>query len=102
VHLSKYGIERYQPGPSTTPTVPATAWKASFDDGATWHDATDVGGAPTWLVAGPLASPPGSAIVLPDVAWLVPALRFDSSPEVIIRDATFDDDQRPPAIHLDD
>lgn len=103
MHLSKTGIERYQPNPSTTPTISASLWEASFDDGTTWVAAQVVSGAPTWLVAGPDATSPGSATVLPDgVAWVVPALRFSNPPELIVRDATFDEGQRPPTIHLTD
>lgn len=102
MHLSKTGVERYQPGPSTTPAVDATLWEASFDDGATWVAATVISNAPTWLVAGPHATSPGSAVVLSDVAWVVPALRFANAPELIVRDATFPEGQRPPTIHLTD
>jgi hypothetical protein len=102
VRLSRYGIERYQPGPTTTPTVPAADWEASFDGGITWHAAEVISSAPTWLVAGPLAATPGDAYVLPDLPHIVPAIRFANAPELIVRDETFDDDQRPPTIHLID
>jgi hypothetical protein len=100
VHLSRQGIERYQPGPTTDPPVDPSIWSASFDGGNTWRDADVVNDAPTWLVAGPDAVSPGSAIVLADTAWIVPALRFTNGAEIIIRDASFDEEHRPPAIYL--
>ena len=102
MHLSRQGVERYQPGPTTTPAIAASLWEASFDGGTTWHPAEVVSSAPTWLVAGPAAPSPGAAYVLPDTAWVVPSLRFVNAPETIIRDATFPDDQRPPTIHITD
>lgn len=101
MRLSRQGVERYEPGPTTTPPIDPALWLASFDGGLTWVAATVAGGQPTWLVAGPaVASPPAGATKLPDVEWLVPAVKFDNAPETIIRDESFDADQQPPAIYL--
>jgi hypothetical protein len=101
MHISRQGVERYQPGPITDPPIAASAWSASFDGKATWKDAVVVAGAPTWLVAGPdVTSPPGAAAVLPDSPWTVPALKFANGSEVVIRDEDFEGDEQPPAIYL--
>lgn len=101
MHLSQQGVERYQPGPVTVPAIDPADWSASFDGGTTWHAADPVDGQPTWLVAGPsVTAPPAGAIQLADAPWVVPAMKFTNGPETVIRDASFDDKQRPPAIYL--
>lgn len=100
MRLSRQGVEHYKPGPTTDPAVDPADWSASFDGSETWVAAEVVENAPAWLVAGPDATDPGDATVLPDVEWLVPALKFANSPETIIRDQSFDGDQQPPAIYL--
>lgn len=101
MHLSRQGVERYQPGPITNPAIDPATWSASFDGGVTWVASAVINSAPTWLVAGPsVSSLPGGATRLPDTAWVVPALKFTNGSETVIRDESFDDDQRPPAIYL--
>lgn len=85
------GVERYRPRPTTDPAIAASQWQASFDGGLTWVNAsvqTDLipAGEPTWLLAhATVASPPVGATVMPDLEWVIPAIRFANDPELIVR-----------------
>ena len=84
MRLHPTAVEWYPLEITTDPAV--SAWEASFDNGATWVASTTVGtdGYSRWLVAGPDATSPGTAIVLP-LGRTSPRIRATDSPEVIVR-----------------
>lgn len=85
MQLNRRAVEWYALEITTDPAV--TGWEASFDDGASWKASTAVGtdGWSRWLVAGPDAATPGTAVVL--AATVRPLVRATENPEVVVRDA---------------
>ena len=86
--LNRRSIEYYLLQIVTDPATTTTDWSASFDGGTTWTTAADIESVGQrwsgWLVAGPDASTPGTATVLPTgPTW--PLVRHVDNPETIIR-----------------
>lgn len=83
MQLNPWGRELYDPRPATAPAV--GDWEATFDEGATWHEATLVEGHPTWLLAGPRVEVGDAVAVI--TGRTQPILRSVSNPELIARRA---------------
>ena len=86
MRLHPKGVEYYRLGLTTDPATVTTDWAASFDDGDTWTTAADVDGLSGWLVAGPDADTPGTAVVL-TTGTTRPIVRHVDNPETIVRTA---------------
>ena len=79
--LARHARKFYRLELTTDPPVAASAWEASFDDGATWDQATVIDGTSAWLVAGPDADPGTAVAVLTES--VTPLLRAIDSPEIL-------------------
>lgn len=71
--------------------VAPTDWEASFDGGTTWIRATEHGGYPAWLVAGPRAELGGAVAVIP-VGSTTPRVRLTIGEEIEVENV--------PTIHV--
>lgn len=64
--------------------IPATSWAASFDDGATWKEATDIDGRSGWLVAGPEAKDNPAGTIVLEVGAYRPLGKHVDNPEIVV------------------
>jgi len=92
VDLSSHGRERYAIRITTTTAssgtpIPANAWAASFDHGATWINCTVVNidglDYSTWLLAGDEAAQ-GTAVAVIGTSELIPLFRATDGSELVV------------------
>lgn len=82
--INPSACEYYRLRIDSSPTIPASSWQLSIDDGATWHSSTIVDGLPAWLVCGPDYAGPESAARLTE-SLTRPLIRAVENPETVIR-----------------
>ena len=87
--LDREARQYYDPGPTPIPDVAADSWEASFDDGDTWFQPSDVmNDRPRWLVAGPDVEK-GDAVATIIDDTLRPRLRLAIPPELLVVDGPY-------------